>query len=579
MRLPLEGLSDYESVLLDCVTEKIEYFVDILAYFCPDCGIESFGAAVGVKDYASRSELLNYGLQSSDIMERHQEVARVEAEYFDKMEKVCSIGKCPFCGAQLSEKDGYKSHTINEILTRSILLTDDVLDPIFEEMKKTRKAQIHLQAEKKASEMVKKYNDMNTTSDILISNTSIQASSDMLITYVGHLMQLEMGIYSTELHLAELYEGKESLKLAVLDKSSETIAKNYEDIQNTEYELFDFEEEHDSFVSVTAPETQYAAQPKQPLKPVFNAQKPEEPSYEKPGVFNKKKVLAENEEKKRAYEQAVEIYKQKEIEYQSQMTVYAEQFEKYKAEEAAWNIDCQERDKAATKAYDSAVEEKESEFQKKIEEFKNRIAEKKSAILSTMINPDDNAGMMLLSKEISDGENLLNKLIEAKNQMYSQNVIYLKYRNLIAISSIYDYLVSGRCSNLTGSDGAYNLFESESKTNYIMTKLDDVVSSLDQIQENQYMLYQKISEINDGIKTINQSLEKVIISLSNIEVNASDMSRYLKSIDNNTFDISESVANISDNTEIMAHYSKINAFYAKRNTELMNALGYMVAFK
>ena len=38
MRLPLENLSDYVSVSLDCVTYDLKYFVDILAYFCPNCG-------------------------------------------------------------------------------------------------------------------------------------------------------------------------------------------------------------------------------------------------------------------------------------------------------------------------------------------------------------------------------------------------------------------------------------------------------------------------------------------------------------------------------------------------------------
>ena len=39
------------------------------------------------------------------------------------------------------------------------------------------------------------------------------------------------------------------------------------------------------------------------------------------------------------------------------------------------------------------------------------------------------------------------------------------------------------------------------------------------------------------------------------------------------------VATVAENAEIAAHYSQISAFYAKRNAELTDALGYLIAFK
>lgn len=91
------------------------------------------------------------------------------------------------------------------------------------------------------------------------------------------------------------------------------------------------------------------------------------------------------------------------------------------------------------------------------------------------------------------------KLEESKallQQMYSIGVIYPKYQNLIAISSFYDYLMSGRCSELEGHEGAYNIYEMEARLDRIVTQLDIVIAKLDKIQQNQYMLYRAIQEGN-----------------------------------------------------------------------------------
>ena len=77
--------------------------------------------------------------------------------------------------------------------------------------------------------------------------------------------------------------------------------------------------------------------------------------------------------------------------------------------------------------------------------------------------------------------------------MYSLDVIFPKYRNIIAVSSFYEYLLSGRCDKL---EGAYNIFESELRMNLIINKIDDVIKHLEKIEQHQYMLYSAIQENN-----------------------------------------------------------------------------------
>ena len=51
---------------------------------------------------------------------------------------------------------------------------------------------------------------------------------------------------------------------------------------------------------------------------------------------------------------------------------------------------------------------------------------------------------------------MLESLELALQKHYEQNVIFPKYRNLVAITTINEYLMSGRCYELEGPNGAYN---------------------------------------------------------------------------------------------------------------------------
>ena len=109
-------------------------------------------------------------------------------------------------------------------------------------------------------------------------------------------------------------------------------------------------------------------------------------------------------------------------------------------------------------------------------------------------------------------------------QYYDRNILFAKYRNLIAVSSIYEYLQSGRCSTLEGYEGAYNIFENELRLNLIVTKLDDIIYRLDSIRDNQYMLYDAINRGNHTSEYLLQSLEKIgdngAVSAYNSSINA-----------------------------------------------------------
>lgn len=112
------------------------------------------------------------------------------------------------------------------------------------------------------------------------------------------------------------------------------------------------------------------------------------------------------------------------------------------------------------------------------------------------------------------------------NQLYSLNIIFPKYRNLIAISQIYEYFVSGRCTTLEGHEGAYNIFENELRQNIIILQLNIVINQLEQIKQNQYMVYQAIQNSNQLLASIERNMSIAAYNTSVIAENTAISNRY-----------------------------------------------------
>lgn len=111
---------------------------------------------------------------------------------------------------------------------------------------------------------------------------------------------------------------------------------------------------------------------------------------------------------------------------------------------------------------------------------------------------------------------------ELLNKYYSLNFIYPKYRGIVPICMIYEYLESGRCFSLLGHEGAYNLYENELRMNLIIEKLDDIIYRLDDISANQRVLANEI-------KRSNAKIDNICRSLNNIEQNTA-LTQYYSSI-------------------------------------------------
>lgn len=129
--------------------------------------------------------------------------------------------------------------------------------------------------------------------------------------------------------------------------------------------------------------------------------------------------------------------------------------------------------------YGKAVAEYETKVKAERDRVTRELSEK--AALETMLAQlqEDNA---LSKKRLSE--------------IYDRNIIFPKYRNLVMVSSLYEYVCAGRCVALEGHEGAYNILEMEIRLDRIVLQLDHVIAHLAAIQQNQYMLYSSIEESN-----------------------------------------------------------------------------------
>ena len=145
---------------------------------------------------------------------------------------------------------------------------------------------------------------------------------------------------------------------------------------------------------------------------------------------------------------------------------------------------------------------------------------------------------------------MLKELVACRKTLYGCNAIFSKYQNIVAVSTFSEYLVTGRCEALEGATGAYNLYETEIRSNTIISSLSQIAESLEEIKNTQYMIYSKLD-----------SIDRTLCSLAN---SMSDAVSALKSMDNK-------LSRIEENSEVIAYNTQATAYYSKMNAELTNS--------
>lgn len=168
-----------------------------------------------------------------------------------------------------------------------------------------------------------------------------------------------------------------------------------------------------------------------------------------------------------------------------------------------------EAEMAETKAkHEALVAAAETDYQKRMaaaEEEYTRQLNNYHAALPTLEQ---------MREQLDATENIL-------QDMYSLDILYTKYQELIPVSTFYEYFATERVTKLTGSNGAYNLYEQELRMDLVINKLDVIIDELEDIKDNQYTLYRELVTANKTLKTISANLTELIKSAHRTEKLAS----------------------------------------------------------
>lgn len=522
----IKGLPTYSK---DIIAEMPWDKMRILC-FCPSCGLHFYGLwylnekfivkTGGTYPWSDYYFFTESGIRFSEAKEnaKKETAAYEESGTSDKIQAEISEFKkmthCPLCGGKIvktqeKEHNGYDCG-IGDYAYRGLY-------PKSAGSKTSAECADKSIATSKRSAVITETN---------IDAAKISDNISLLQEYIKHVLDTEITIQLLQKRLMCLWDKAHEYTKSYTEQDIKIRAK----LAAAEYERIN-----------CSPPTidDVVIENNMPPKPVPPGEEPTKPTLVKVGLFNKKKAQAENEAQMEEYDRKLQKYNE-------EKSAYAKAQKDWKAAVASYN---KARKVALEKLQQEHVDRREAERCA----FSEGLKEKKQEIL---LGISDYALYQEAKKEIHSTEKLLAQTYGCLESLYNCGVIYEKYRDPVALARFYDYFASGRCTTLTGPDGAYNLYESEIRMDLVITKLDVVVNKLEDIKKSQYALYSVMSSMK--------------ASLDSLNVTASAMETSVRSIKGG-------VDKIAENSAFIAHNTAVTAFYAKKNAELTNALGFMIA--
>lgn len=153
---------------------------------------------------------------------------------------------------------------------------------------------------------------------------------------------------------------------------------------------------------------------------------------------------------------------------------------------------------------------------------------------------------------------------EYLKKIYAKDIIFPKYRNLVMVCSLYEYICAGRCDSLEGHEGAYNILETEIRLDRIVSQLDQVIKHLEQIQQNQFMLY-------SAIQNSNQRLSQIMDSTNRMTSRLDDFYNGSIQLNDQTAELNARIAELQASSALTAYYTE----RTQKELAYMNRMDYL----
>ena len=493
-RVFIENIKKYSVTCEMCYMQIHPIFS---SYYCENCGTELTLRCRRIDSFYCSSKLEGDGYDQYKVK---RELEEFDKEIDEKCHKYwCLIAdvigfstekRCPYCNEKFIDAEGYYKIS-------AFCHNDKDVERSLEWMKAERDEAKELQATQKLNNLLSKYQTKHN-----VKNISCNKNLE-LKEYIETLINVEASIHALKKRLPQLYIQESNIRQLV------TRAK-YSG-------LYELKQELENAKTIYSGCVERVNQCDNLIIPFDAPIEPNKPAYAVPNIFNKKKVIEKNSVLEKQYNDAI-------LEYSKQFAEYENRKNQFIAEEK--NIAQKELVKAA-----EAVEK----IDRKINSYDTN---KDMSLIKQEIK-------VMIDDEVNKAETLLKQFLDTRQKLYAYNIIFSKYQNLVALTTFYEYLASGRCDRLEGTYGAYNLYEREIRDDLIITQLSQISEDLECIKDSQEMICGLLKSIDNGLGQLNQTMNSALMALNTIEYNSER--------------IAQSNARIEYNTTVTAYYSKMTA--------------------
>ncbi|MBE5777716.1 MAG: hypothetical protein E7331_00090 [Clostridiales bacterium] len=120
-----------------------------------------------------------------------------------------------------------------------------------------------------------------------------------------------------------------------------------------------------------------------------------------------------------------------------------------------------------------------------------------------------------LNVRIDEQQENISRLHQLLEKLYSKNIIYPSFREIIAVNQIREYLDMGICDTLEGSTGAYSQYMQDVRISRVCTSIIEMKKQLTEaIHSSQNLLLSEMRSTNERLEKMNSSLSTSLSSLN-----------------------------------------------------------------
>lgn len=161
--------------------------------------------------------------------------------------------------------------------------------------------------------------------------------------------------------------------------------------------------------------------------------------------------------------------------------------------------------------------------------------------------------------------NKINNTLEFLYNLRINDVLcyHPNYRGLIPVSVIYGYFDTGRCTQLQGHEGAYNLYEDEKMKGMIINKIDVITKQMWKLNQNMIYVGKAVEECNAKLSELESTSNRVANGLESVN---SNINKQMKNTSYQLSDIERNTANGAYYAKIGAEMSTLTAIYNVYNS-------------